>query len=48
MAEQAIPAAQHANVEAEFERVEEDETAQGVHERYLALAKKLEDQLASL
>jgi hemerythrin-like domain-containing protein len=48
MAEQAIPVAQHANVEAEFERVEEDEAGQGVHEQYLALAKKLEDQLASM
>ncbi len=45
MAEQVIPAAaQHRMMEA-FERVEEQETGQGVHDRFLAMAERLEQEM---
>jgi hemerythrin-like domain-containing protein len=44
MAAEVIPEEQHARVWAEFEQVENSETGQGVHERYLALAGVLEQQ----
>ncbi|OQA41761.1 MAG: iron-sulfur cluster repair di-iron protein [Chloroflexi bacterium ADurb.Bin325] len=42
MADQVIPAAQQDAVWDGFERVEHEETGEGVHEKYLALAEKLE------
>jgi hemerythrin-like domain-containing protein len=42
MANQVIPAAEHAGVFDDFEHVEHDETGAGVHEKYLALAEALE------
>ena len=47
MADSAIPADQHAQVLQDFENVEHDETGPGVHEKYLALAQALQDELAA-
>lgn len=46
MADQVIPAGQHAAVAAGFEHVEHVETGAGVHEKYLALAEALEREAA--
>jgi hemerythrin-like domain-containing protein len=45
MAERAIPAADQARVTEDFERVEHEETGEGVHEKYLALANALEEEV---
>jgi hemerythrin-like domain-containing protein len=45
MAAQVIPTGKHGEVTAEVERVEEEETGAGVHEKYLALARKLENEV---
>lgn len=42
MAARVIPLDQHAQVAIDFERVEHEETGEGVHEKYLALAERLE------
>jgi hemerythrin-like domain-containing protein len=42
MADRAIPVDQQAQVFEGFEHVEHEETGEGVHEKYLALAEKLE------
>ena len=42
MADQVIPAAEQERVYEGFEHVEHEETGEGVHEKYLALAEKLE------
>jgi hemerythrin-like domain-containing protein len=42
MADQVIPIAAQGQVAEDFERVEHEETGEGVHERYLALAEALE------
>ena len=42
LADQVIPVAQQAQVAEDFERVEHEETGEGVHEKYLALAEALE------
>jgi len=42
MAGQVIPAEQHETIFERFEAVEHEETGEGVHEKYLALAEKLE------
>jgi hemerythrin-like domain-containing protein len=47
MAEGVIPKSQHDQVLADFDRVEHEETGAGVHEKYLALADKLEKQVQS-
>jgi hemerythrin-like domain-containing protein len=47
MADRAIPVDQHDNVADDFERVEHEETGEGVHEKYLALAASLEKQAAA-
>ena len=44
MADRAIPVKEHAQVSEDFERVEHEETGEGVHEKYLALAEKLESE----
>jgi len=46
MAERVIPPAEHSVVLAGFERVEHEETGEGIHEKYLALADKLSLQVA--
>ena len=48
MADRAIPAADHAAVLAGFEHVEHEETGEGVHEKYLALAEKLNAEILKL
>jgi hemerythrin-like domain-containing protein len=45
MAEGVIPKSQHERVLADFDKVEHEETGAGVHEKYLALADKLEKQV---
>jgi hemerythrin-like domain-containing protein len=47
MAGKVIPAAQHDQVVADFERVEHEETGAGVHEKYLAMAQALEKEAAA-
>lgn len=42
MADQVIPTGEHVVVLAGFEHVEHEETGEGVHEKYLALAEKLQ------
>lgn len=42
LADQVIPVEKYAQVSEEFDRVEHEETGEGVHEKYLALAEALE------
>ena len=42
MADQVVPADQHDQIFERFEAVEHEETGEGVHEKYMALAEKLE------
>jgi hemerythrin-like domain-containing protein len=42
MADQVIPVAAQEQVAEDFERVEHEETGEGIHEKYLALAQALE------
>jgi hemerythrin-like domain-containing protein len=44
MADKAIPAGRQEQVTADFERIEAQETGEGVHEKYLALAEVLEKE----
>ena len=46
MADRVIPLEKQAQVEADFERIEHEETGQGIHEKYLALAEVLERESA--
>jgi len=48
MADQIIPSSMHDAVLDGFEHVEHEETGEGVHEKYLALADKLEQEAAAL
>lgn len=48
MADRVIPQAQHDQVWQAFEHVEHEETGEGVHEKYLALADALENEAAAL
>lgn len=45
LAEQAIPTGQHAGLLEAYEQVEHEETGEGVHERYLDLAQRLEAEM---
>ncbi|MBN1887165.1 MAG: hemerythrin domain-containing protein [Thermoflexales bacterium] len=45
MADRVIPVTEHERVAQDFERVEHEETGQGVHEKYLALADALEKEV---
>ncbi len=45
MANRVIPAPAQGRVAEDFERVEHEETGAGVHEKYLALAEKLEQEM---
>ena len=47
MANRTIPESKQVQVAEDFERVEHEETGEGVHEKYLALAEKLEQELIS-
>jgi len=42
MADRVIPMGEQERVADDFEQVEHDETGEGVHEKYLALAERLE------
>jgi hemerythrin-like domain-containing protein len=46
MADQVIPPSAQEQVAEDFERVEHEETGEGVHEKYLALAGALEREVA--
>ncbi len=46
LAGQVIPVARQAKVLEDFEHVEHEETGEGVHEKYLALAEALEAEAA--
>lgn len=48
MADRAIPVGQHAEVLSGFERVEHEETGEGLHEKYLALAERLRGEAFGL
>lgn len=48
MASQVIPYNQQTLVAEDFEHVEHEETGEGVHEKYLALAEKLEKEAAAI
>ncbi len=45
MADRFLPVAEQEGVLDGFEHVEHEETGEGVHEKYLALAEKLENEL---
>jgi hemerythrin-like domain-containing protein len=45
MADRVIPAEHHDQILAGFEHVEHEETGEGVHEKYLAMAESLERQM---
>lgn len=44
MADRVIPVELHAQVWEDFEKVEHEETGEGVHEKFLALAERLEQE----
>jgi hemerythrin-like domain-containing protein len=46
MADKIIPVDQHAQIDEAFEHIEHEETGEGVHEKYLALAERLEREMA--
>jgi hemerythrin-like domain-containing protein len=45
MADQVIPESEHDEVATAFERLEHEEVGEGIHEKYLALAAELENQV---
>ena len=45
LADKVVPPFEHDKITQDFERVEHEETGEGVHEKYLALAEKLEKEL---
>jgi len=45
MAGKVIPVSEQAQVTEDFERVEHEETGEGVHDKYLALAEALEKEM---
>jgi len=47
MADRSIPLDRQAQVAEDFETVEHEETGEGVHEKYLALAGKLEQEVSA-
>jgi hypothetical protein len=47
MADHVIPTDKHASVWDGFEHVEHAETGEGMHEKYLALAKSLAQEMAA-
>ncbi len=46
MANRFIPIPEHDQLVEDFEHVEHEETGEGVHEKYLAMAEKLEGEIA--
>jgi hemerythrin-like domain-containing protein len=47
MADRALPPASQEKVTRDFDRVEHEETGEGIHEKYLALADSLEKEAAA-
>jgi hemerythrin-like domain-containing protein len=47
LADQVIPDHLHERVAQDFERVEHEETGEGIHERYLGLAEALEHEASA-
>ena len=47
MADRVIPVEKQIEVAAAFERIEHEETGEGVHEKYLALAEALEREVSN-
>lgn len=47
MADRVIPPSEHAEIEAGFAKVEQEEMSSGAHQKYEALAKALNDLLQS-
>lgn len=45
MADRVVPQAEHDSIFEGFEHVEHEETGEGVHEKYLALAEALEKEM---
>jgi len=45
MADQVIPKDKHAKINADFDHIEHEETGEGVHEKYLGLAERLEKEM---
>ena len=45
LADKVVPPPEQDKITQDFERVEHEETGEGVHEKYLALAGKLEREL---
>ena len=48
MADRVIPSDEHAAVLVGFEHVEHEETGEGIHEKYLALANALGEEIRAL
>jgi hemerythrin-like domain-containing protein len=46
MADRVIPLAQQPGITEAFERIEHEETGEGIHEKYLGLAERLEQEIA--
>lgn len=46
LADSVIPAIEHSQIEADFEKVEREQIGPGSHEKYRALARKLQSQSA--
>jgi hemerythrin-like domain-containing protein len=46
MADEMIPAAQQVTLTERFDTIEHEETGEGVHEKYLAIADALEQEAA--
>lgn len=47
MAADVIPPVEQTSLTADFERIEHEETGEGVHEKYLALVEALEKEAIS-
>ncbi len=46
MADQVIPKNKHQKVNDDFDSIEHEETGEGIHEKYLALAERLEKEMS--
>lgn len=46
MADQVIPKEKHGGVNEDFDHIEHEETGEGVHEKYLGLAERLEKEMS--
>lgn len=46
MADQVIPKNKHQKINEDFDHIEHEETGEGVHEKYLGLAERLEKEMS--